>query len=392
MSKKIRRFAPHFLPRGSPYGGNFVSQNSLLPLKGNQIIPLNNPNPYSKVFYTLLYFKKRRILLYLILGVGILFFFYKAINIDEFFSSLSKVSIGLLILLGVAQLITQTLLAYKWRLLIKRAGHKITFIKVFAINLAGAFIENITPAARLGNEPTQTYLLCKEGAPLKDALAIAALNNYLGILPFIILSFLSFLYIAREFTLPLSLTITIFTVLVILIALLALGIILYKRDNALAKVLYKVSCVIQRFKGSYQNNNEADIINMIDNFKVSVREIMRHKAILVQSLFVSIVIWVLYPLKIYLIFYAMGSDVTFGLVASVTFMAYLTGMIPALPGGVGVYEGSAILLYSIMGIPLHEATAAVLIGRAFTFGMVSLMGMFATIGLTRKLLLRSPVI
>ncbi len=331
--------------------------------------------------------KKRRIWLYLISGAVILFFFYKAIDLNEFLASLSKVSIGLLMLLGVAQLITQTLLAYKWRLLIKRAGYRIAFLRVFAIDLAGALVENITPAARLGNEPAKVYLLCKEGASLKDVLAIAALNKYLGTLPFITLAFLSYLYIALRFTLPLSLAITTLAVLFILTALLVLGIILYKRDNVLVKVLYKGTRLIQRFKSI----KEADIVSMVDNFKISVRGIMHHKAILIQSLLISIIIWLLYPLKIYFIFYAMGSDVTFGLVACVTFMAYLTGMIPALPGGVGIFEGSAILLYGIMGIPLPEATVAVFVGRAFTFGLVSLMGMLATIGLTGKPLLSSGV-
>ena len=40
-----------------PYGGNFVSQNSLLPIKGNQIIPLNNPNPYRNLL-KFRYFKR----------------------------------------------------------------------------------------------------------------------------------------------------------------------------------------------------------------------------------------------------------------------------------------------------------------------------------------------
>ena len=118
--------------------------------------------------------KKRRILLYFVLGAGILFFFHRAIDMNEFLLALSKVSIGLLILLGAAQLVTQTLLAYKRHLLIKRAGYKIAFIRVFAIDLAGAFVENITPAARLGNEPAKAYLLRKEGVSLEDVLVIAA--------------------------------------------------------------------------------------------------------------------------------------------------------------------------------------------------------------------------
>ena len=333
--------------------------------------------------------KKRRIWLYLVLGAGILFFFFRAIDLDEFLLALSKISIGLLMLLGAAQLVTQILLAYKWRLLIKKAGYRITFIRIFAIELAGAFVENITPAARLGNEPAKVYFLRKEGASLKDVLAIAAINKYLGILPFTVLAFLSFLYLAWRFPLPLSLTIAIFTILLILIALLALGVILYKRDHALANIFYKGARLIQRFKPI--NVNKADIVSVIGSFKISVREIGSHQTILVPSLSLSLVIWLLYPLKIYFVFYALGSEVTFGIVACVTFMAYLTGMIPTLPGGVGVFEGSAILLYSIMGIPLVEATAAVLVGRAFTFGLVSLMGMLATMGLTRYASSRSAI-
>ena len=74
-----------------------------------------------------------------------------------------------------------------------------------------------------------------------------------------------------------------------------------------------------------------------------------------------------------------------------TVEAYVSIEAEDMTAGVGVFEGSSILLYSIMGIPLAEAAAAVLIGRAFTFGLVSLMGMLATMGLTKYASPRSTI-
>lgn len=324
--------------------------------------------------------KELKVFFYLILLVVVLVYFFSIIDLNELLSVLSKLTIGLLLFLAALQIITQALLACKWHLSVKAMRYKITFARIFAIHLTGALVENITPAAKAGGDPARIYFLHKEDVAIKDALAVASVNKYLDMASFTILLFLFYVHLAANFAIstPLIVAMAISSTALALLSL--LGIFLYMNEKIAIKILQKGLKIINRFKSVKLEPKIA-----VKNFKVSVRKIMQNKALLIQIISISVVVWLLYPLKIYLIFHTLGSDVSFGLVAFVTFVAYLIGMIPVLPGGIGLYEGSAIALYGILGVPLAEATVAVIIGRIFTFGFVSLMGALAAIELTYSL-------
>jgi|GEM_PF-5178915 len=321
--------------------------------------------------------KNLKIFFYLLLIVVTLVYFFSIINLGELLSVLSQLTLGLLFFLVVAQIITQTMLAYKWHLMANAMKYKITFARIFTIHLVGALVGNITPAAKIGGEPAQMYFLCKEGAALKDVLAITIIDKSIGILSFTAVLFAAFMYVAVKFTLPSSLAVYIF-MLLLLIAILggSTGIFFYMHEEVLVKILKCGLRFVNQFKPI-----RLDTENVISGFKYSMHKVMRHKIILAQSLFLFIVVWLLYPLKIYIIFHTLGNNVNFGLVAFVTLAAFLIGMISAIPGGIGLYEGSAIALYGTLGIPLAEATVAVIIGRVFTFWFVNLLGVLAAIGL-----------
>jgi len=311
----------------------------------------------------------------------VLIYLFSAINLEELLSILSNVDSDLLFFLAAAQIITQTLLAYKWHLLVKTTGHKIRFMTIFAIHLAGALVENITPSSKAGSEPTRIYLLHKEGVAIEDALAVASVGMYMEIIPFTVLLFLSFAYLIVNFTVLTSLIAVIYLSLIALVLLSLLGIFLYMNERFMVKILHAGLKAAKRFMSV-----KFDAETAVKNFKSSARTVMQDKTVLTRSLCVSVIVWLLYPLKIYIIFYSLGSDVTFAMVICVTFLACLVGMIPIFPGGVGMYEASAILLYSILGVPLVGATAAVIIGRVFTFWFVSMLGALTTIGLKINLL------
>lgn len=320
--------------------------------------------------------KTFKLLLYILVGASILYLFYRMIDLDELVSALSKLNISLLVFLVITQIVTQTLLACKLHILLKAMWHDIAFSRIFAIHLAGYLAENITPAGKVGGEPARIYLLYKEKIALKDALAVTIISKYIDLFPFVILLFLSFSYLVANFNPPSSLIVTISILLSILLLLSLLGIFLCRSETVTVKILRNWLNLLNRIKPI-----EIDAETAIDGFKDSMRRIMQRKTVLAQSLCMSIVVWLLYPLKAYIVFHTMGSDITFVMVVCVTCLACLISMIPVLPGGVGAYEVSAIALYGLLGIPLAEATVAVLISRVFTFWFVILLGVIAAMKL-----------
>ena len=335
---------------------------------------------------------------YSILIILVLCYLYFIVGIDELLSTLTRLDPGLFFFLATLQMITQILLAYRLQLLIRALKYRIGFMKLFAIHLAGALVENITPAAKAGSEPARVYLLHKEGILLKDAFTVTLVGKYVDMIPFTVLLLLSYTYLATQFILPAPLIVAIQASIVLIIFLGTSGVIfLYRNEKIAVKILRNAMKILHFFTAKRAKNRERHAVQVqvqvqldaeaeaaVKNFKRSLFNIVQDKAVLTISLSASIIVWLLYPLKIYVIFYTLGTDISFGIVACVTFLAYLVGLIPLLPGGLGIYEGSAIALYSILGISLADATVAVIIGRLFTFWFVILLGTLAAIILKIK--------
>lgn len=338
---------------------------------------------------------------YSILIILVLCYLYFIVGIDELLSTLTRLDPGLFFFLTTLQMITQILLAYRLQLLIRALKYRIGFMKLFAIHLAGALVENITPAAKAGSEPARVYLLHKEGILLKDAFTVTLVGKYVDMILFTVLLLLSYTYhtyLATQFILPAPLIVAIQASIVLIIFLGTSGVIfLYRNEKIAVKILRNAMKILHFFTAKRAKNRERHAVQVqvqvqldaeaeaaVKNFKRSLFNIVQDKAVLTISLSASIIVWLLYPLKIYVIFYTLGTDISFGIVACVTFLAYLVGLIPLLPGGLGIYEGSAIALYSILGISLADATVAVIIGRLFTFWFVILLGTLAAIILKIK--------
>jgi len=82
---------------------------------------------------------------------------------------------------------------------------------------------------------------------------------------------------------------------------------------------------------------------------------------------VSALIWLLYPVKVFLVTGMLDLKISVPAVAIITFTAYLVSMIPLLPGGLGSYEGTVVLMFAFFGIGPAEGLAVALISRLITF-------------------------
>jgi hypothetical protein len=82
---------------------------------------------------------------------------------------------------------------------------------------------------------------------------------------------------------------------------------------------------------------------------------------------VSLLVWALYPLKIYVVALMLGFNVEPLFVAIATYTTYLISMIPLLPGGLGTFEGSMAFMFTYAGFSFAEGLAIALLARLVTF-------------------------
>ena len=81
----------------------------------------------------------------------------------------------------------------------------------------------------------------------------------------------------------------------------------------------------------------------------------------------SLLVWLLYPVKVFFVAAMLGIDVGHLTSAVSTYTAYLVSMLPLLPGGLGTFEGSMAIMFSIGGFDLATGIAIALLSRCITF-------------------------
>ena len=91
------------------------------------------------------------------------------------------------------------------------------------------------------------------------------------------------------------------------------------------------------------------------------------------------IIWLLYPIKLYLLVVQMQVGVSFLAVIAVAFMAYMVAMIPIFPGGLGGFEGAMSGFFIGLGFIVSDAIAVTVVFRFITFWLVMLVGLVVAI-------------
>jgi uncharacterized protein (TIRG00374 family) len=113
-------------------------------------------------------------------------------------------------------------------------------------------------------------------------------------------------------------------------------------------------------------------IKILD-IKTTTGLIFKNNKTIAWQILLSLSIWILFAFKAYIIGNALYFDLGLLPIAFVTYTSYMAGMLPILPGGLGAFEGTSIILLSTFGIGIGNSLAFALLLRFITFWMVFLI-------------------
>lgn len=241
---------------------------------------------------------------------------------------------------GLLQVGTLAACIWQWQFLLVRAGGRIGFWDCARAYMAGSFVESVTPSVKFGGEAVKLYLYRRwSGIPAAALTGVLVAQKLLLLTPFLVLTAVLLAVYAHL----LSLASGRLAIIGGLALLSIFGILLLVRPPA----------VLQRFSFAAAAWQTAKTIAQ------------GRRAVLLA---VSTGIWVLYPVKAYaLAVWGFGLDVPFAVVAVAVLAAYLAGMVPLLPGGLGAFEGTMALVLTAGGLTTSEALLVALALRTFTF-------------------------
>lgn len=270
--------------------------------------------------------------------------------------------VGLLML----QVVSQLLVNYQWCRIGKIMGGEHNFFKMLYVNARGMIIESVTPGAKIGGEVTRALLLKKDlEYSTQEAATLVTIQKMVSLTSFFVINLFAFAYISSKIE-NFQGSLVKFIIYFFLLALIGVLIFFFICSSFLEKILlrkstnYKWTVALQKY-----------ILTVLSNIKL----LKNIKGEIYKQILLSLSIWLLYPVKMILIVSLFNTNFDLVLLTAATFISYMVGMIPLLPGGLGSFEATMTSLLMVMQMSSHEALVITLLFRFISFWFVILLSL-----------------
>lgn len=308
------------------------------------------------------------------LGFLVLFGLVWVSGLAEIRDALEGFSLSILSGLLVLQIVTLGLIAYQWQYVLRRGEITITFREVFAVNLAGGFIESVTPSSKLGGEAAKVYLFRRlSGAEYEEVSSALLVHKYVSLLPFfaLCLGIALFATVHANITVPTTTAVALFFVGTTTLLLFwftvaggtkpSLGRWIRPQGSLACFPVLLGRRLPGRVRSSFRRGRE-----FLREATTGARTLLTGTER--RWLFiVSLLVWGLYPVKIYVVAVMLDLNVSFTVAAAATILAYLVSIAPLSPGGTGTFEGTLAVVFAAVGVPFPEGVTVAVLSRIVTF-------------------------
>ena len=312
------------------------------------------------------------IVLFLVIIGALTFWLLAHESLSEMLRSIREANYAFVGLAICAYIFNTVLWATRWRVALSTLGYKASLRDLHLSVFGSIFINNVTPFTYCGGDPfARTYLANKVGwVPYSSGFAATA-GEFMLDLPI----FLSLLVLGLLLSMPGASIFFVLVIAAIWIATAAMVVPLFSRFLRNKVVAGRIggfaARVLKRLRGS---TDRARVVRTVQRFRAEAQTIIgRRKSALTMIIF-GAVIWSFQMLRIFLIFLALGHIPPLPLLLLAVTLPPFVGLIPLLPAGLGTVDAAFVSIFLVFGVPLPLAIGVVLIDRAITFVLGTLIG------------------
>jgi uncharacterized protein (TIRG00374 family) len=279
--------------------------------------------------------------------------------------------------------------AGRWQTALSFINCRISFVTRYLILCATVFLNNITPGARVGGDPFGRIYMVRKLENLSYSSGMASLIGEFALTPLVVVSFLMaglFLQFWKG-SLQLSL------LLIAAWLLVSLGTVYIPRLFFKKRIAIKgISNIARRILGWFGRHKDVQAtVEGIEAFYSSTYTIMDKWQKVLPIGAWTLLTGALDIFRFYAIFLALGYHPTLSTLLVASSLPIIVGLIPLLPGGLILVEGSLISILVLFGVPADVAMAATVIDRGIMFVMASILGAGAFSYLGVKMAAKSEV-
>jgi uncharacterized membrane protein YbhN (UPF0104 family) len=245
---------------------------------------------------------------------------------------------------------------HRWQLLLRAAGHRLTYVRVTAVLIGGWFVSALLPA-RLGDVFRIAILKVppradQQSVPVADSLSSIILERALDICALLLLS-ATFGYVALGAELPRWIMVSYAVALAIL---LVLGMALFVAPGILDWLYSRSDRRVWTAALGFARQTFA-----------SLRTLPAHPAIALAAIAESVYIWMCDAFLLWFVLTAVGVQISFANSGFVALTVDISAAVPLTPGGMGQIEAAYSALMAMLSVAPAAIAAAVLLARLITY-------------------------
>lgn len=263
----------------------------------------------------------------------------------------------------IAGLIILVLKAYKWKLII--GLHDLDYplgksVKVWSIGLFAGFV---TPG-RVGDLIRALYLK-RDAGNFGKSISTVIIDRILDLVAVIIFSAIGILLFSQWFGTS-FVSIGLFSGFIIFFIFVIYMITNKKMTSRLARPLFNFF-VPDRHKGGLRSG--------FDDFHRSMGKMRKGKTSLILMLLLSMIIWLLSVLEIYILSISMGLGISYIFLVALLSITAIIELIPVSIMGLGTREAFFIFIFAMIGIGSQQAISFSLLYLIVGYWMIAMIGL-----------------
>ncbi|WP_297513680.1 lysylphosphatidylglycerol synthase transmembrane domain-containing protein [Thermococcus sp.] len=238
------------------------------------------------------------------------------------------------------------LFALRWKYVLKGTGVDVPLAELFKANLAGLFVNNITPMSRGGGELLRMAWISKlQGVPMRISAVSVVYERILESIPVMVMVALGFLYFTTS------------------------------EAFALAPLVVGLVLVWLKWEKFIELTLRLFRVNLSEEERERIVTLRKRGDVNLVGIGISSLVWVLDVLRLKLITLAIGLNVSLPVLVLASVINLILGIAAFTPGGIGVVEGGLVGTLTYLGFPPATAVSTVLLERFISYVLGSISGL-----------------
>jgi len=318
--------------------------------------------------------KSTLIVITLIIGAVLFAFAFGQVDWGEIRMALMLFPLkGLLSIFAINFLAIFLVGVYRWQIILRAHGCRVSFLKVLRAKLAGYTFSYVTPSALIAGEPVRAYMIKEEGCGWEKASASVIIDQLIYLAVIFFVDMCGFLLLAEMFSLPAD---VVYGFIAVSLATIFVFYVFFKktlnrRDGEHAfftAVVYKIGLARVGYVRSKLPSLERTEKIIEGFFREDQKTFVGVVALAFVDVFLNI--WAVMATSHYL-----GYDLGFLNSLGVFSLWSLANLVP-IPGALGSSELALAFTFSLLGIGRHTGLVFSLIFRAINITLC-LLGVVA---------------